>query len=153
MLSTGVGHIRNGELQNTFTNFTSLATANNEIQVKDHLSTNFQVFNLPENMQDNLGVNNSSVFLMHYNFYFKDFSRNVFNNEYHHVLYQRYPQEGKEILIKADFQVNISPITQSLLLRYFANQNLKQQLPFEIPIQRTEEIQKIPFNFIMIKVD
>lgn len=54
-------------------------------------------------MLDELAVNNSSVFVMQYNFYFKDFSRNVFENEYHHILYQRYPGVGVEILLKAEF--------------------------------------------------
>lgn len=38
-------------------------------------------------MFDTESVNNSCVFVMHYNFYFKDFSKNVFENKYHHVLY------------------------------------------------------------------
>ncbi len=152
LLKTGMGDMRNGTDLNSFSFYTSLGTAKNQLGIQDNLTNDLSVFWLPKKLLPFYEINNSYIFLMHYNFFFKDFVKNNFDNRYSHVLYQRYPKEGVEILLRADFQVNITPTSQNLLLRYFINQQIKRQLPFELPLTRTDELQQIPFNFIMIQV-
>lgn len=104
-------------------------------------------------MIDFYEINSSCIFFLSYNFFFKDITKSAFENKYSHTLYQRQPNQGLDALIEVDFQVYFTPNEQNLLLRYYTNQRIVKQIPFEIPVQRTGQIKKIPFNFLMVKME
>ena len=82
LIPSGVGPMLNGQKQNSFTHYTSLSSSKNSLKVQNNLSNDFELFELPEKLLHQLSINNSYVFLMNYNFYFKDFEKNNFENEY-----------------------------------------------------------------------
>lgn len=86
-LIPGFGSIRNGLDKDSFVHYTSLAAANNRLNIKDHLTSNAQVFHLPSNLIQFYEINSSCLFMISYNFFFKDVAQNNFSNKYDHILY------------------------------------------------------------------
>lgn len=71
-LLPGLGAIKNGLNINSFDAYTSLAPGKNKLNIKDHLTSNNQVFEFPSNMIDFYEINNSCIFFISYDFYFND---------------------------------------------------------------------------------
>lgn len=153
LINSGVGDILNGADQNNFGLFTSLSTKNNSRKIKANLTNALSIFFLPQNMLPFYEINNSCVFLINFNFFFKDISKNIENNKYYHVLYQRFPKEGVDIKLRADLQINITPLNKNILIRYFINTKIKKQIPFDLPTEGTNQLKEVPFNFILVKVE
>ena len=153
LIDSGIGDLKNGADQNNFGLFTSLNTKLNSSKINSTLTNALSIFFLPPGLLPFYEINNSCVFLINFNFFFKDISQNVENNKYYHVLYQRFPKEGVDIKLRADLQVNITPENKNVLIRYFINTKIKKQIPFDLPTEGTEQLKAVPFNFILVKVE
>ena len=158
LLNSGIGDIENGSDTDSFAFFTSLATKNNKYNIKSHLFNNFSVFYLPNRLLPLYEINNSYIFIIQYNFLYKNFKKSNSENKYSHVLYQRFPKEGIEILIKADIDIKISSASSSTMnMRYFSNQQLQRRTPINYQVhiedKKDDNLYLIPLNFLLVKVE
>ena len=158
LINSGIGDIENGSNPDNFAFFTSLGTKNNNFNIKSHLFNNFSAFYLPDRLLPLYEINNSYIFLIQYNFLYKNFKKSNSENQYNHVLYQRFPKEGIEVLIRADIDVKMSTASASTMnMRYFTNQQLQRRTSINFE-NYTESIKDdglyiIPLNFLLVKVE
>ncbi len=87
LLDNGIGPIKNGAKLDSFSLFTSVGTAKNNLGRKAHIMNDLSVYLLPQFLLRNTDVNQSYVFLMQFDLFYKNFSESEFENNYYHVLY------------------------------------------------------------------
>lgn len=152
LVLSGVGDMRNGADPSTFTLFTSLSSANNTINRQANLANDLGVFFLPSKLLPTYQVNSSYVYLIQYDFYYKDYAEASFDNLYYHVLYQRMPSNGVNKLIRLDLQMVLNPNTAYAYLRYIVNDKVNKQIPYLLALERSQGLRSVPFNYAMVKV-
>lgn len=152
LITSGAGDIRNGADPSTFTLFSSLSSSNNIIGRRANLANDLSVFFLPSRMLPNYQINSSYIFVIQYDFFYKDYAQASFDNLYYHVLYQRMPSNGVNKLIRADFQMVMGPNSALAYLRYITNDKVNKQIPYQLTLERTSGIRSVPFNYMIIKV-
>jgi len=152
LIPSGIGDIRNGADMTSFTMYSSLSTANNAINRQSNLANDLGVFFLPSKMLPPYQVNSSYIFLIQYNFFYKDYLQSSFDNMYYHVLYQRMPANGVNRLIRVDFQMVMNPTDAFAYLRYMTNDKVNKQTPYLLTLERTGGLRTVFFNYLIIKI-
>lgn len=152
MISSGIGDIRNGAESSTFLLFSSLSSNNNYIGRQTNLVNDLGVFFLPEKLLPSYQVNSSYVFLIQYDFYYKDYAQASFDNLYYHVLYQRMPANGVNRLIRLDLQMVMNPNDAYAYLRYTVNDKVEKQTPYLLTLERSQGLRNVPFNYNIVRV-
>ena len=151
LLNNGIGGIRNGIRNNSFNFFTSLSNANNNKKIKQHLIHDLSLFVLPEFLEER-DINQSYVFVSQFDFFYKDFKKSNFQNQYSHVLYQRLSKTGVEILIRSEIFVKMGQIDNEITLRNYINEKIVSETPIQLEMNKSGDLKKIDFQYLIIKV-
>lgn len=152
IIDSGVGDMRNGADRSTFTLFTSLSTTHNPIDRQANLANDLGVFFLPSGLLPPYQINSSYIFVIQYDFFYKDYAQASFENLYYHVLYQRMPSNGVNKLIRTDFQMGMGPNDAYAYLRYIVNDRVNKQISYQLTLERTNGLRSVPFNYLIVKV-
>lgn len=152
LVQSGVGDMRNGADKSTFSLFSSLSTANNSIDRQANLANDLGVFFLPSKLFPSYQINNSYIFLIQYDLFYKDYAQASFDNLYYHVLYQRLPANGINRLIRVDLQMVMNPNDAYAYLRYILNDKVNKQNPYSLTLERSQGLRTVPFNYLMVKI-
>lgn len=151
LLDNGIGGIRNGIANNSFNFFTSLSNSNNKARIKQHLIHDLSLFILPDFLEER-DVNQSYVYAIQFDFFYKDFKKSNFRNHYDHVLYQRLSAAGVEILIRSEIHVLMGQIDNEIILRNFIDEKIVNSTPIQLKMSRSNILKKIDIKYLIIKV-
>lgn len=152
LLRSGVGDLMNGLNPDSFAIYSNLATNSNPIGKQMNLANDLGALLLPQNLLPSSPVDSSYTFVMHYEFFYKDYIQLSHENAYYHVLYQRIPKGGDFKLIRADLKLGFSPELAAMSQRYFVNNEMVKQEPFAMPLEKLGRVREIKMGYIFIQV-
>ena len=152
LLRSGVGDMMNGLNPDSFAIYSNLATSANPIGKQMNLANDLGTFLLPQGLLPSTPLDGSYTFVMHYEFFYKDYAQLTNENGYYHVLYQRIPKGGELKLIRADLKLGFSPELAAMSQRYFVNNEVVKHEPFVMPLEKNGRMREIKIGYIMIQV-
>jgi hypothetical protein len=152
LIRAGAGEMLNGLNPDSFGVYTGLGTNSNPLGRQFTLANDLSVYILPKNLLTSSSMDASYVFVMHFEFYYKDYFKIDYDNVYYHVLYQRIPQGGDMKVIRADLKMNFGLGVSSLTERYFVNGSPVKQELYSLQLEGLGNTREVKFGFIMIQV-